>query len=102
MSADNWARCPRCYRRGIEDLKTKVLELKEAYGVVPIGQFDQMNADLERDRRALERFEDTFREDYEFYGADTGVVKVAYGGRCTKCGLILEFQEEHPIHGIDQ
>jgi hypothetical protein len=31
--------------------------------------------------------ERTFREDYEFYGAETGEVTARYRGRCTVCGL---------------
>ena len=38
-----------------------------------------------------------FREDYEIYGAETGVVTVSYSGVCRQCGLSLHFEDRKPI-----
>jgi hypothetical protein len=40
----------------------------------------------------------TFREDYEIYGAQDGVVKVSYSGHCSRCGSGLDFKAEYPIN----
>jgi hypothetical protein len=45
---------------------------------------------------------ETFREDYEIYGAETGTVKVYYGGSCENCGLTLNFEHEHEIPGVSE
>ncbi len=38
------------------------------------------------------------REDYEFWGANTGAVKVDYRAECQECGLTLEF---HDVYKFD-
>lgn len=101
MSADNWAHCIRCDKRakaGFEE-REKMIEL--AYGQVSISEFDAMRDALDRDREAQEKETETFREDYEIYGADEGVVHVEYKGNCTKCGLKLEFAYHQEIPGVD-
>lgn len=42
-----------------------------------------------------------FREDYEIYGAETGVVTVSYSGACCLCGLSLcfEYRKSIPVGG---
>lgn len=75
MSADNWAVCPRCIgeARSID------------FGpIVP-----EVDEELYR----------TFREDYEFYGADEGVVTASYSGHCRKCGLETDFEHAHRFFG---
>jgi len=44
---------------------------------------------------------ESFREDYEIYGADEGTVTVSYSGSCTKCRLSLSFEDDHPIEGVN-
>lgn len=34
-----------------------------------------------------------FREDYEFYGAESGTLKFYYSGLCSDCGLSLVLSE---------
>lgn len=41
-----------------------------------------------------------FREDYEFYGIEDGVVKVTYSGHCQECGAGVKFSHEHPIERV--
>jgi len=40
---------------------------------------------------------ETFREDYEIYGAEDGTVMVSYHGQCGECKTKLEFKHEHVI-----
>jgi hypothetical protein len=39
----------------------------------------------------------TFREDYEIYVAEDGVVRVSYSGHCERCGSGVDFKTEHPV-----
>lgn len=71
MSADHYAICPRC-----------VDEARKTIGLLYI---------CEEDYR-------TFREDYEFWGADSGTVNVHYRGECDKCGLACKFDEPHVFY----
>lgn len=74
-------------------------EIAESYGQVPLDEYMQMQA--ERDVMREETLLRTFREDYEFYGADEGTVTVDYSGSCQKCGLETHFDHEHKIEGVD-
>lgn len=60
------------------------------YGTIPVDEFD-----IARDSLVEPRSADfvTFREDYEFSGADEGVVYADYRGACTSCGLSVEIKE---------
>jgi hypothetical protein len=71
MSADNWTTCKRCADA----------QLVGASAIPP----------------ARETLPTTFREDYEIYGADKGVVKVSYSGHCQNCGYGIDFEYERPI-----
>jgi len=97
VSADNWAQCPRCTSVGSAKLQAHEAAIQASYGVVPVAEFDEARRALEAERDAFERRTPTFREDYEIYGAATGVVTVGYSGHCRECGLQLDFTEEHPI-----
>lgn len=44
----------------------------------------------------------TFREDYEIYGARDGEVMVTYHGECIVCHLVLEFRDVHSIPDVDK
>lgn len=100
MSASNWAVCPACkeHRRARAAAAHQVAA--EAYGTLPIEQFDRLRAEAEHAAARVEEDSDstrTFREDYEFYGADTGTVHASYRGSCITCGLSLSFQHEHVL-----
>jgi len=101
VSADNWARCPRCRLREERKLNEEQSRVDAAYGKVPVDEFDQMRTELAAKREAFVDGESTFREDYEFYGAEDGIVTASYRGQCTKCGLILKFEDAHAIEGIE-
>jgi hypothetical protein len=91
MSADNWEVCPRCFRRAKVAANERAAEVYRAYGKVPPEEFAKARSALREPDREEYR---TFREDYEFYGADVGVVSVEYSGRCDVCGLSAEFHAE--------
>jgi hypothetical protein len=40
----------------------------------------------------------TFREDYEFYGAEKGEVTADYAGKCEVCDLEVSFQAKEKIN----
>jgi hypothetical protein len=87
MSADNWIVCPRCFdraRAAADETKIAVMGL---YGTIPVEEFDQRREALvEPDPHEFV----TFREDYEFYGADKGEIHADYKGACTECGLSVD------------
>lgn len=99
MSADNWAICPRCEANRQASIRVVEEGVAAAYGVVSVEEFDRMRADLEA-RRAAEP-EHTFREDYEFWGVEEGVIKASYRGGCSACGLAHAFAIEQPLD-LDQ
>lgn len=84
MSASNWAICPQCLAKAQEEHDKAAAEVYAQYGKVPPEEFDQLRADLKAPDPEDFR---TFREDYEFYGADEGEVHARYSGGCTKCTL---------------
>lgn len=101
MSADNWARCPRCWHRKNKDLTERWAKLNASYGQITLEEFDRIRAVLTKETDELEDMDSNFREDYEFYGAEDGIVNVSYSGECRLCGLKLKFEEQHPIEGIE-
>lgn len=102
MSADNWAQCPRCWKRGVAKLAAQEVEARAAYGLATVDEFDRMRGELEEARRAFEVRRPTFREDYEFSGAETGTVDIDYSGACTECGLSLSFSDRREIPDLDK
>lgn len=101
MSADNWDKCPRCLRQALAVLENLKRQVNAAYGVVPVAEFDEKRVELSKEYAKLEDDTSfrTFREDYEIYGAEDGVVNVSYSGQCTVCKLSLKFTDSHPIPG---
>ena len=68
------------------------------YGQVTAEKFDELRSALISPEE--ENFR-TFREDYEFWGAEEGVVKYEYSGHCTKCELGLDFDGRRPIPSVE-
>lgn len=81
-------------------LEAREREVAAMYGVASVEEFDAARADLELAKREgiREEHDETFREDYEIYGAQTGTVKVRYKGGCEVCGLSLSFEHEHEFY----
>lgn len=95
MSADNWAICPRCIKQARAEHDAAVARVMESYGQIPVEDFDAARAAL---KDVNPEDYQTFREDYEFYGAEEGHVVASYHGACGKCGLSLEFKHEEDLH----
>jgi len=95
MSADNWAVCPRCEKKRQAKIRETEAEVAAAYGKVSVDKFDAMRESLAELRTAEP--EPTFREDYEFYGVEAGVLRIDYGGSCQVCGLEQEFHHAEPL-----
>lgn len=102
MSADNYAKCPRCVKNAEVAFGNLKLQVDFAYGVVPVDVFDEMRANLKKERDEIDKENSfrTFREAWRIEGADDGMVKVWYCGECRVCKLKLEFTDKHPIPGL--
>lgn len=98
MSADNYTTCPRCERRKAAALNQKAEELAETYGKLPLEQWEKLRDEHEAAKQLPVR--QTFREDYEFHGAETGEVTASYAASCSECGLSTSFEHTHTIEGI--
>jgi len=96
VSADNWAVCPTCLAAANAELEELARQIADGYGVLPVEEWDGLRTRLAQgiDERKLT----TFREDYEIYGAEDGVIYVSYSGHCQKCpaGLDFKFAREIP------
>lgn len=95
MSADNWAHCPRCAVLRAAKVSAAEDAASLAYGKVSVFEFDALKDKAAAIRDA--QVECTFREDYEFYGADEGVLEVRYSGSCSVCGLSHTFTASDPL-----
>lgn len=93
MSADNWTGCPRCARRHQENIQKLRDKAHTAYGAVPLDEYLALDQAAKAADVAFEK--QTFREDYEFYGAEEGTVTASYNGHCGVCGLTCSF--EHSV-----
>lgn len=90
MSADNWTTCPRCNDQALVRFTAEFERVNALYGNVPIEEFEEARKALEYAAFAPK---ETFREDYEFYGAEHGEVVTSYSGCCIECGLTVDFEE---------
>lgn len=102
MSADNWAKCPRCQKAldGTVDILTR--RLADEYGTIPVADYTELQNRLAEAVVKAKKGSATFREDYEIYGAEDGEVTVSYGGSCRECGLSLSFTDKHTIPGVGE
>ena len=101
MSADNWAQCPRCTATGLKALDERDEAVQASYGKVPVDEFDEARRQHAAAVREFDLRHNTFREDYEIYGAEGGVITVEYAGSCSECGLELSFTDQRPIPGLE-
>lgn len=102
MSADNYAKCPRCQKALDGTVRTLARRLEDGYGEVSIAEYTDLQNRLAEAAVKAKVGSQTFREDYEIYGAETGTVTVSYGGSCSHCGLSLSFKDAHPIPGVTE
>lgn len=96
MSADNWAVCPRCLDRAKAEREAKFEAARVAYGNVAPEEYERLRAEAQVpvDEDSFR----TFREDYEFYGAEKGTITASYSGHCQTCNLNIDFKDEHPFY----
>src|SRR5687768_2812887 len=94
MSADNWEVCPRCLRRAQVEMNVERVRVQSLYGTVSRDEYEQAAAALPADSTPNEEKFRTFREDYAFYGANTGEIIAEYSGHCTVCDLSVELKAE--------
>jgi len=92
VSADNWAICPKCTDKRTQESRERAEAIAEAYETIPVDEWDLMREEARIEDEI--RVEATFREDYEFCGADEGTLYISYSGACSKCGLSLEHKDE--------
>lgn len=91
MSADNWAVCPKCLSAAQKAHDEEAAKVYEQYGKVPPDEFDRLRAELQPVDPDTFR---TFREDYEFYGAEEGEIHARYKGSCDGCGLSVDLEAD--------
>lgn len=98
VSADNWTHCPRCKYNKKKDYEEKVENLRACYGTVSLDEFEKRTKAVERCTPTENNLNaETFREDYEFYAAETGTLKIEYTGNCQECDLLCTFTHEVPF-----
>jgi hypothetical protein len=103
VSADNWARCPKCTKQREDVLNAQGAVLTDLYGKVSAGEFlaaseaaNQAEADFLLWKDSSEAR--TFREDYEICGAAEGALSISYSGGCKTCNLQHSFTHEQVFY----
>lgn len=101
MSANEYARCPRCILRAKVARANAVDSVARMYGKVSPAEYEAARAAVPDTRDALLEYD--FREDYEILVGHDGSnsVVVDFGGMCEKCGLEVSFTYRHVIEGLD-
>lgn len=95
MSADNWAECPRCRDNWQAEQRERAQSVQAEYGKLDADQWLAKVGGL----AATEQPDfETFREDYEFSGADIGALSIEYHGECTKCSLSCTYNKYIPFY----
>ena len=98
MSADGWQQCPQCSEEAEKKINELTNSIDEQYGRLDPESWLEFKRCTELDIDEIERSEQTWREQFEFFGAESGVLKVSYSAYCTVCKLKLEFKQEHPFY----
>lgn len=92
MSADNWAKCPRCLKQAADKKKAAEEAMQLGYGKVPQEEFLVLKAEAD----APIALEDTLREDYEV-GIWQYDFRLHYDASCEVCGFKFSYRyEEEP------
>ena len=92
MSADNWAKCPKCAKLAEDKKSVLLLKTQQAYGKVSEDEYSDLLLELQTPI-VLKR---TLREDYEI-GIWNNVFEVSYSAHCSKCGFVKKFEKKEPI-----
>jgi hypothetical protein len=83
MSADRWAKCPKCLKELNANLKSaygKVSEDEYLYALVQVNEQDE-----------------TLREDYEVKTDEDGRFTVNYSCQCTICKFKFEYRYKQAV-----
>lgn len=91
MSADNWARCPKCLADHEAKAQADISDLKKHYGKMDADEFSAKMADI---KGRKQKPADTLREDYEIGVDSDGVFRLNYGCSCERCGFEYTYQTE--------
>lgn len=95
MSANNWATCPNCLEKALNDKSLASATAREAYGVVSQLEYENM---MQRARNMpAGPSSETLREDYEIGLEADGRFYVTYTGQCTRCSFKHHFSYEKSI-----
>lgn len=93
MSADNWGKCPVCYKKAKEERANAKTKAKEEYGKVSIDEFQELVHEAVKELN----LDDTLREDYVIETNDAGYFHIEYKCEC-ECGFKYEFKEHININ----
>lgn len=99
MSANNWTQCPRCYVTNLTKAKELDKAASEAYGKVPVEQFDELRDKARSFREAIvtdDKFSSSLREDWDL-GIHKGKFYVSYGASCSTCGFEFRYKHEETM-----
>lgn len=91
MSASNWAICPVCQKKAVDDLAKRAASVFAGYGKVPVEQF---MSDMALLRSVILPKCETFREEYQQGIDEDGNYSVSYSGGCHVCNSLFEFKHE--------
>lgn len=96
MSADNWAKCPKCWAKAMDEIHQQAERQSNAYGKVPEKTW------LKNQRLLWEKtdnlngsgFKESFKENYQIGVDIEGRFSVEYRGRCMACDASFEYKYE--------
>ncbi len=92
MSADGYAKCPKCQKQIEENFNKMVEKVKKSYGKVSEEKYLK---DLETIKNEP-IIEPTLREDWEI-GTCEGTFSITYSAWCFKCGLKYNYTYSEDI-----
>jgi rubrerythrin len=94
MSADNWAKCPKCADALEKDRVKRIDDAAKQYGKIPQHEWEKLrDAAIKPEAEQ----EDTLREDYEIGVQSDGNFYVNYSGRCNECGFAFTYKDEKKV-----
>lgn len=96
MGADRYSVCPRCESRKDRQMSADVSRLADAYGRLPLVEFDALRSEIEA--YAAAEIPQTLREYYEFTPpVGDGVLGIEYHADCGVCQLGFKISEERTL-----
>lgn len=95
MSADNWAICPKCKQKRLDDIERKQEQVQKSYGKVSAIEYSRMLTEVNRLSDAT-KLPHNLREDYELGIDEDGTFSVSYEAGCRICGFrhFYKYQEK--------